>query len=196
MPRKKAVVTLLLIAVVVAATLLFALRDRGGRRYRIASQASPAKGKVVSSKKANFRFLGHTISLEDEGWMNASALLKKEPMRDPFAVPLPQKKLSVSPSEPEKKETREAEEAREFPPIELKAIIIGEQENMAIVGGEVVSVGSKIGEEEVLAIEEDRILVGAEGYQREVSLTTGGSNISITRHSSEDLFTPERVIKK
>jgi hypothetical protein len=191
---KKTVIILSMVAAL-SATLLFTLGGGKGRRHRAAFHAPSPKKEAGSSRGATFRFLGHRLLLEDEGWMDASILSKKGSLRDPFATPFSSEEPRAPSYEAIKKGAKKAEEARKPIPIELKAIIVGKHEKVAIVGEEVVSVGSKIGKEEVLDIQEDRILVGSEGHRREVLLVKGGSSVSIIEYSSEDLLSGG-VIKK
>ncbi len=111
---------------------------------------------------------------------------KPEKERDPFRLPPGVKSLMPGAEEREKKgEKRKANQGKtvvelpaqvapepetHLPPLKLKAILISEQLRLAAIEDRLVTEGAMIGQEEVLEIKPDRVILGRGAKRRTIYL--------------------------
>ncbi len=116
---------------------------------------------------------------------------KPEKERDPFGLPPGVKLLAPGMEEREKKEKEKKGEEKKvnqgkiimelpaqvtqepethFPPLKLKAILISEQLRLAAIEDRLVTEGTTIGQEEVLEIKPDRVILGRGAKRRTIYL--------------------------
>lgn len=93
----------------------------------------------------------------DASWLRGRP--RQGSVRDPFGE---------APSPPTLQERREVPAAEPLPALRVSAIVISDVRRVAIINQEAFTVGDSIGEERVLEIKHDRVLVGKGGQRREI----------------------------
>jgi len=115
------------------------------------------------------------------------------PQKDPFLFPQGVRLLSKSDAAPATKGTRSALETKPPetkpidipPPLTVKAVLMSDHVRLASIDGHIVSVGDSIGDEKVLEIGPDRVVLGKGDKRRTLLLSQSPIRLTVEEGQGE-----------
>jgi hypothetical protein len=123
-----------------------------------------------------------TTDLKTQGTVSEPGRMESRRERDPFLLPPGVHHFSAVPKDLSLKRDEKPKDIP-LPSLEVKAILIGDRLRLASIDRQIVTVGDLIGDESVLEIQRDRVVMGKGDKKR--SLLLKQSPVRITPEEGE-----------
>ena len=130
---------------------------------------NPAQGKEQDKGKGDVKFEVLKRQSLKEGWGRNPFFMVEDKAPVPIK-PVPIKEVKAAPAQPTSPPKLPPQEKEKEVPLRLEMLLMIDDKMIAILNGQSVKEGDKVGEEVVAKIDSDRVLLKKNGQQRTIKL--------------------------